>query len=246
MLLSLSSLTLIFFPFIFFRNRCIPPKPKSERPRHIQRQPLKASALSNNVGNDKSPNTVKKDDERQKMDLPLSLISCDHDACGYTIVNKDKLIYPLSVRNDNTCTTVTASKAIEYTEVFVSNDLSHGDQNVSCFPSNIKDYKPEPRRGSFGIESEDTYSVLNYRHAIQLAWTGLKQTAYAHVILPKPQKDDGAEAESSLQQAAINETYDIAQTAFHYTPCINNVYDRAEIQKEAEPIQKSQYTTCIN
>lgn len=104
------------------------------------------------------------------------------------------------------------------------------------------DYRIDSSQSSV-TGSDDAYSVLNYRKAIQRAWKGLKRSAYSHVMIMSRHADgtiNGPKTAGSVEAAAgiddVN-VYDVARTRKppRGMRCIDNDYDHAE----PRPDQKS-------
>ena len=184
------------------------------------------------------------------------------DAMGYAIVTKGKpQTRPPPTGSDKPSA---ASGSVEYTEVCISDDSgdgpamppeSGGGAGVSLpvfWPEGtppevagegrrlsslrMLDYRIDSSQSSI-TGSDEAYSVLNYRRAIQRAWKGLKRSAYSHVMVTSRHADvttaNGPKTAGRQERPAENDdvnVYDVARTRKppRGVRCIDNDYDHAE------------------
>lgn len=243
----------------FPRNRCLPPKHVitphngSSRP-----EPPPEDSHQPSCTGDSRPERCREDqNDADQKDLTLPVTgsstcsSSARDAYGYATVNKSKQtqrsVPPGSSIPDSksplslSLTSYNGEAGVEYMQVVFPGSLDK--QQHAPPPSHPPQQQQQPppelsqgqRPGSI-TSSEDAYSVLSYRRAIQRAWTGLKRTAYAHVVVRRPRTEQ-ATCKIAGRAGVDNDdagAYDEAQPASIRVLCIDNLYDHADPLKLPE------------
>lgn len=239
----------------------MPQKSSSSRPK----PPSLSAANGTAEGDDESISigtSPKKAHESLRNTSENSSSCAQRDAMGYAIVTKGKpQTRPPPTGSDKPSA---ASGSVEYTDVCISDDSgdgpamppeSGGGAGVSLpvflpegTPPEVAgegrrlsslrmlDYRIDSSQSSV-TGSDEAYSVLNYRRAIQRAWKGLKRSAYSHVMVTSRHADvtkaNGPKTAGRHERPAENDdvnVYDVARTRKppRGVRCIDNDYDHAE------------------